>query len=96
MYKSIRGSDLKGLLGRINIIDIRKNYLYKLGNIPTSKNIPSAYLLMDPDRYLNRNECYYIYCTQGIESVKVCDRLSSLGFDVINVLGGYHDFVSNY
>ena len=26
MYKNIRGADLKGLIGRINIIDIRKNY----------------------------------------------------------------------
>ena len=96
MYKSIKGSDLKGLLGRINIIDIRKSYLYNIGNIPTSINIPSNFLLMDPSRYLDKEQEYYIYCTQGIESTSVCNKLSSLGYNVVNVLGGYHDYLSNY
>ena len=59
MYNSIRTDELKGMIGKVNIIDIRSNYLYNCGNIPSSINIPSNYLLMDPDRYLNRNECYY-------------------------------------
>ena len=81
---------------KINIIDIRASYFYNMGNIPTSKSIPSSYLLMDPERYLNKNEEYYIYCTQGVQSTKVCDQLSSLGYNVINVLGGYQDYLSNY
>lgn len=94
MYKSIRGSQLKGMIGRVNIIDIRKSYLFNLGNIPTSKNIPYNFLISMPDKYLNKEDEYYIYCTQGLESVKVCDKLSKQGYKVINVLGGYHDYLT--
>lgn len=92
MYKSIRARELKGMIGRVNIIDIRKSYLYNLGNIPSSKNIPSNFLLTNPDQYLNTKEEYYIYCTQGLESVKICDELSKKGYKVVNVLGGYYDY----
>lgn len=95
MHKSIRASELKGMIGRVNIIDIRKNYLYNLGSIPSSKNIPSSYLLIEPKKYLDKEKEYYIYCTQGMESVKVCAKLSKQGYKVVNVLGGYHDYITS-
>ena len=95
MYKSIRTDELKGMIGRVNIIDIRNSYLYNFGNIPSSINIPSNYLMMDPDRYLKKNEKYYIYCTQGMTSAKVCNDLSNMGYNVVNILGGYHDYISH-
>ena len=95
MYNNIKASELKGMIGRINLIDIRKNYLYNLGSIPSSKNIPSSFLLMDPSKYLNKDKEYYIYCTQGMESAKVCSNLKKQGYNVVNVLGGYHDYISN-
>ena len=45
MYKSISADELKGLVGRVNIIDIRDSYLFNNGNIPTSKNVPVNFLL---------------------------------------------------
>lgn len=95
MYKSIRGRELKGIIGRVKIIDIRKNFLYKLGSVPTSKNIPMEFLLDYPERFLNKDEEYYIYCTQGVESLKVCEFLSQKGYKVVNVIGGYHDYLIN-
>lgn len=95
MFNNIRASELKGLIGKVNIIDIRKNFMYNLGSIPTSHNIPKEYLLLFPDKYLNKDEEYYIYCSQGIESVKVCDELAKKGYKVINVLGGYHDYLTS-
>lgn len=92
MYKSIMASDLKGMIGRVNIIDIRKNYLFNLGSIPSSINIPENYLIMFPDKYLNKDEEYYIYCSFGLQSPKVCDELSKKGYNVVNVLGGYYDY----
>ena len=93
MYKNIRACDLKGLIGKVNIIDIRKNYLYNLGSIPSSKNIPSAFLLLYPEKYLEKDKEYYIYCSGGMESPKVCAELTSKGYNVVNVLGGYNDYV---
>lgn len=94
MYKSIGTNELKGLIGQANIIDIRDNYLYKIGNIPSSKNIPANFLIVNPDKYLNKNELYYIYCSFGMQSNKVCSKLSNLGYNVINVMGGYNDYIS--
>ena len=95
MYKNIRASELMGMIGRVNIIDIRKNYFYNIGNIPTSKNIPGTFLLMNPEKYLNKEKEYYIYCTSGMESPKVCSNLDSKGYKVVNILGGYHDYLSS-
>lgn len=95
MHKSIKASELKGMIGKINIIDIRKSYLHNLGAIPGSKNIPIGFLLMNPEKYLNKNEKYYIYCTQGMESPKVCEKLAKQGYKVINVLGGYNDYITS-
>lgn len=96
MYKSVSAKELKGLIGRVNIIDIRANYLYRLSSIPSSKNIPVNYVLMDPDKYFNKDEEYYIYCSFGMQSAKACYELSKKGFKVINVLGGYNDYLSKY
>ena len=93
MYKNIRGADLKGLIGRINIIDIRKNYLYNLGSIPSSVNVPKEFLLMNPEKYMDKEKEYYLYCNGGLETPKVCAELSEKGYKVVNVLGGYNDYI---
>lgn len=95
MYKNIRASELKGMLGRANIIDIRPNYLYNMGSIPGSKNIPSNYLTMFPDKYLSKDEEYYIYCSGGMNSPRICAHLTSKGYKVVNVLGGYNDYITS-
>ena len=96
MLSSIPTSDIKGMIGRINIIDIRDNYLYKLGSIPTSKNIPANFLITNPDNYLDKEETYYIYCAKGMQSTKVCYLLANKGYKVINCLGGYNEYMSKY
>lgn len=73
----------------INIIDIRDNYQYNLGNIKNSKNIPTNYLLTNYSQYLNKNDIYYIYCEYGSTSRYVATRLNSLGYQVISIAGGY-------
>lgn len=93
MYSSINASDLKGLIGKVNIIDIRDSYLYRLGFIPTAKNIPMSYLLILPDKYLKKDDTYYIYCAYGLQSAKLCSSLAAKGYRVVNVLGGYKDYL---
>lgn len=94
MYESIDTNELKALIGSVNIIDIRDNYLYRIGSVPTSKNIPVNFLIMNPGFYLNKDETYYIYCSYGSQSTKVCSKLVNQGFKVINIIGGYNDYVS--
>ena len=92
MYKSISTDELKGLIGRVNIIDIRDSYLFNNGNIPTSKNVPVNFLLFNPDNYMNKDTTYYIYCMYGIQSTKACQQLALKGYNVVNVTGGYNSY----
>lgn len=90
--KEIRIENIIDNLNNIKIIDIRDNYLFNLGAIPNSKNIPMNFLVMNPSNYLNSDDTYYIYCNRGINSKKTCEILSSLGYNVINIIGGYLEY----
>ncbi len=90
--KEIRINEIINNLNNINIVDIRDNYLYNIGSIPNSKNIPMNFLLTNPDNYLNNNETYYIYCNKGINSKKTCEVLTRLGYNVINIVGGFEEY----
>ena len=89
---NVRIESIIDKLDRLNIIDIRDGYLYNMGNIPNSKNIPMNFLTMNPSNYLNTNDVYYIYCNSGINSKKTCEILSSMGYNVVNIIGGYNEY----
>lgn len=92
MQNSITVEELKMLIPKAKIIDIRDNYEFNLGSIPTSINIPMNFLLINPDSYLKRGEEYFIYCEYGSRSNKACYELSKKGYNVVNVLGGYNEY----
>ena len=62
MYKEIDIYKLKELLknNNLNLIDIRDNYSYLNGTIKNAKNIPYNELLINPNKYLNKNKTYYV------------------------------------
>ncbi len=74
------------------IIDIRDNYRYNLGSIPGAINVPYLLLVMKPDFYLNKKETYYILCDSGHTSLRCCLELLDLGYDVVNIEGGYRAY----
>lgn len=75
-----------------NIIDIRDYSDYIADHIYNAKNIPANELLNNYSKYLNKNKTYYIYCNKGVTSKKVCELLDILGYDVINMYGGYVNY----
>ncbi len=97
MYDSI---DIKEI-DRINIsnnsciIDIRDKYEYILGHIRNSINIPCNYILALPDKYLDFDKIYYIYCESGSKSRKICSYLSELGYKVVDLIGGYNEYIDD-
>lgn len=94
MIESISIFELKKL-SNINLIDIRSIEKYNNKHILDAKNIPMEQLLINPNKYLNRYEKYYIYCQKGIQSRKLCQILKSNGYNVINITGGYESWILN-
>jgi rhodanese-related sulfurtransferase len=90
--KDISVTELKQMIPGIKIIDIRDDYQFNMGSLPTSINIPTNFLLTNPDIYLNKNSTYYLYCEYGTTSQKVCNQLSNKGYNVINILGGFSEY----
>lgn len=92
MSNSISITELKNIIPGAKIIDIRDNYQFNLGSIPTSINIPMNFLITNPSIYLNKNDTYYLYCEYGTRSKSVCNRLSRIGYNVINIEGGFSEY----
>jgi len=93
MFQDITVTELEGLIGKINLIDIRNKETFKEGNIYTSINVPKFDLLDNINKYLKEYERYYIYCGSGVNSKDICSFLSKRGFDVVNVIGGYSEWL---
>ncbi len=86
-------ADLIPILNNINLIDIRNSVNYNNNHIPGAKNISYSELLTNYSKYLKRNEKYYIYCQKGMNSHKLCYFLSNIGYDVVNIAGGYEAWI---
>lgn len=76
-----------------NIIDIRNEQSYNNNHIDNAINIPYQKLLVDPQKYLDKYQKYFIYCQKGITSPKICRILSSQGYKVVNIIGGYEEWI---
>ena len=76
-----------------NIIDIRDRNSYVMGHIPQAINIEEYDLLFNTNKYLNKNSIYYIYCDLGNRSGQLAMRLRKDGYNVINIEGGYHNYL---
>ena len=90
--KSISISEFNNIKNK-RVIDIRSIEKYNSNHIEGSINITADKLLYNPEKYLNRNDIYYIYCQRGIQSKKICIVLQNKGYNVINIEGGYESWV---
>lgn len=93
MISSISIEELKSKLGHITVIDSRSIEKYNDNHIEGAINIPCEKLILDPKKYLNFTETYYIYCQKGTKSVKLCMFLQKQGFKVVNIRGGYESWI---
>lgn len=94
MFESISVNELKKL-NSPKLIDIRSIEKYNNKHIMNAVNIPVEQLLIKAEKYLNKQEKYYIYCRKGIQSRKLCQILTNNGYNVVNISGGYEAWVLN-
>lgn len=92
MNNSISVNNLIGMKN-INIIDIRDRNEYVSGHIPTAINIDEYDLLFNTKNYLDKTKKYYIYCDYGSRSSQLARKLNFMGYDVVNIAGGYHNYL---
>ena len=90
--ESIMIDELINIIPSSNVIDIRDKYKYNMGCIPGSRNIPYNFLVMNPGNYLDKDKIYYLYCDYGNTSKRCTSILSDLGYDVVNIDGGYNAY----
>ena len=95
MKSKISIDELISIINQVNIIDIRSVQSYNNNHIPNSINIPFDKLILNPELYLDKNTFYYIYCQKGLSSSNVCRILNNLGYKLINIDGGYENWIMN-
>jgi len=73
----------------INIIDIRPRKAFKKFNLEGSKNVPFNDLVLKPEKYLNKDEFFYIICSLGSWTEVVIRELWKKGYvNLIQINGG--------
>ena len=78
-----------------NVIDVRIPQKYNDNHIPGAININANSLLNNPEKYLNPNLTYYIYCQKGTSSKTLAQVLKVKGYQVFNIIGGYEAWILN-
>lgn len=86
-------NDIDSLDKNAKLIDIRERSEYKCGSLKTAKNIPMGDILESPEKYMDKNNTYYIFCQSGGRSGRACVHLSKQGYDVVNLSGGMGSYV---
>lgn len=95
-YHTIFVNELDDLIGKINLIDIREPGEVRFGTIQTATNIPMGNLLEHPDKHLKKDQTYYLMCQSGMRSARATSALKKVGYNVINVKGGYGAYGGKY
>ena len=74
------------------IIDIREPYEYRVGHIDGAINITKDLLELVPEKYLNKNNLYILYCDKGVYSLELSNKLNKKGYRTISLEGGYFKY----
>ena len=75
------------------VVDIRDSNSYSYGHIPGSVNIPSEEIF---DAELPRDKQIIVCCRSGIISGDIAEQLTSNGYDVYDLKGGYVEWLKSH
>ncbi len=84
--------EIDSIKNKHRIIDIRtKKELGRYGKVKGIRHIEMNELLTNPDKYLMKDEGheYYLMCQTGGRSKKTVKQLNKLGFNTVNLKGGF-------
>ena len=75
------------------ILDVRTPEEFAQGHIPHAINLPENRIGEDPPKDLpDRDQTIFVYCTKGVRSMNVANRLAHMGYKNIVEMGGLQDW----
>lgn len=77
---------------RYKIIDIRESEEFATFQPWPAQNIPYDDLMRHPEKFLNKQDVYYLICVNGSVSFRCAMLLEMEGYKVLSVQGGYAVF----
>lgn len=80
--------DYNKIINKHNIIDIRNSLDYEEYNINGCINVSKNILLSNPEKYLNKEEEFYLLCDKGTVSLSCSKILNALGYNCFSIKGG--------
>lgn len=83
---------LREITKKTNIIDIRTTVEFNDFNYPGSKNVPRLFLLQNPEKFLDKNNDYYLICQKGEVSLACSKILNALGYRCYSIIGGIESY----
>lgn len=81
---SIYLKDYNSNMGKL--ISLESREIFNINHVIGSINIPYEELLYNREKYLNKNDTYYLYCNKGHKSTRAVNILSAYGYKVIKVI----------
>ena len=79
--KTINIDDYSPNMGVLISLEDREDFKPIKGSI----NLDVDKLLSNPQKYLNKNQTYYIYCRRGLRSKRAVQILSVYGYSAVKV-----------
>lgn len=92
-FEAISAKDIDNYIGKNNvqIVDLRNEYEYKTGHIPSAINIP--YEDFEYMKYqLNKEDEIILYCKRGNISLYLSRDLSKEGYQIKSMYGGINAY----
>ncbi|MDO4191391.1 MAG: rhodanese-like domain-containing protein, partial [Bacteroidales bacterium] len=79
------------------VLDVRRPEEYRDGHLKNAilMNWLDAEAFKTEAQRLKKKYTYYVYCRSGRRSLEASKYLKSLGFKVVDLKGGYLDWVKN-
>lgn len=78
------------------LVDVRTPGEFSAGHLENAVNIDwNAPNFAEQFSALDKGKTVYVYCKKGGRSAKAAGKLDSLGYDVVDLLGGYDAFMAS-
>lgn len=94
-YISVEELRMLQLKDSVLILDARETNEFQVSHIPSSKNVGFNEFIIDQKQLqeLNKSTLIVVYCSVGIRSEKIGEKLKKAGFtDVKNLYGGIFEW----